>query len=75
MEYLIFIIAAAVMSIIATLLLQYSCYRLDQVLLRREIESLRAEFDFQNKRLEKKVTNSRSLYCDNGTMTPGRSIY
>ncbi len=75
MEYLIFVIAAAVMSIIATLILHYGCYRLDQVLLRREIESLRAEFDFQNKKLEKKVTNSRSLYCDNGAMTPGRSIY
>jgi hypothetical protein len=48
MEYLIFIIAAAAMSIIATLLLHYGCYKLDQVLLRREIESLRAEFDFNN---------------------------
>jgi len=63
MEYLIFVIAAAVMSIIATLVLHYGCYKLDQVLLRREIESLRAEFDFQNKRIEKSVRRA-SLYCD-----------
>ncbi len=49
MDYIIFIMIAAAASIAATIALQLVCNKLDAILLRRETESLRQQFNFNEK--------------------------
>ena len=47
MDYIIFIMIAAVASIVATLVLTLACNRLDKTLLEMELQSLRDDFNFK----------------------------
>ena len=49
MDYILFITIAAAASIAITIALQLACNKLDATLLRREIKSLRKQFDFTEK--------------------------
>jgi hypothetical protein len=49
MDYIIFIMIAAAASIAGTIALQLVCNKLDSILLRRETESLRQQFNFNEK--------------------------